>query len=282
MERPWKNRSGWVRPSAARATSRLAAALIAVSVLLTGCADPEYDTSTPERTLAAMQQMVKDGRTDLLKRVIHIEPRDITFADTVTEASAIEDVIDKTGDLLGRLYRVSRKLKERYPNDMVDEANFVTTGGIGMLLGAGVEKTLSEFLKNPFAFIDDQRQRLTVIDMGDGTAALLWDGEPPFGGLGLQMVETRQGWKIDIPVDLPPINRFRPETREEWSVLANMMLAFERSLKHFEDKLDRGEFGSLADASGQAGRMLGESAVVQGLIYSMMKGKGPDESKAGG
>ena len=50
-----------------------------------------------------------------------------------------------------------------------------------------------------------------------------------------------------------------------------MMLGIENSLSDFEREIDRGEFRSLSHASERAGRLLGESVIVQSIIYGMMK-----------
>ena len=245
--------------------------LIALAgIILSGCEDPEYDLSTPDKSVDAMKQMIEDGRADLLIQTLHLEPRDIEFADGVTEASAIEDVRGKVSDLLGQLYRVSQELRERYANEVGEEID-VARGPLGMIYGGFLEEPMADFLTDPFAFLRDQRERISTIDLGDGTAAVLWDDEPAFGGIGLQMREVDGEWQIDIPIGTPPISEFRPNTREEWAVIASMMLSFENALIDFEDRLNDGKFGSLADAAGEAGRMLGASAIVQGAIYAFMK-----------
>jgi hypothetical protein len=262
--------SGKTRKSGGGARGVAMAMMFGAAPFVVGCADPEYDASTPDLAIDAMQRMVEDGRADRLVTLVHIEPRDISYADGVSEESAIADVLDKAGELLARIWRVSRKLNERFPGEAVAEAG-AAGAEFGALLGAGFERGVSEFLTDPFAFITRQRDRITAIDMGDDTAAILWDGQPPFGGIGLGMVETGGTWKIDIPIDAPMLREYRPDTREEWGVIANIMLGLENALQDFESRLDRGEFSSLADAGNQAGRMLGESAIVQGLIYRTMK-----------
>ncbi|MED5507274.1 MAG: hypothetical protein VX684_05485, partial [Planctomycetota bacterium] len=109
-----------------------------------------------------------------------------------------------------------------------------------------------------------------VEDMYDGTAAVLFDDEPVLGGL-LSMVETGDGWKVAVPVQYAQTSDFWPQTRYEWSVIASMMVAIENSLNDFEREVDRGRFRSLSHASERAGRLLGESVVVQSIIYAMMK-----------
>lgn len=247
--------------------------VVAAALAFAGCEKEEYDQSSPEAAIDSMQKMVVDGRPERLVDLLHIEARDISFDDGVTEESAIDDVKEKTADLLAQLYNVSRKLNERYPNEVVEQTEFARSE-LGFIYGAALEKGMSDFLRDPFSFVREQRERITTIEMEDGDrsiAAILWDGEPALGEIGLQMVDVDGAWKIEFPIDMPPISGFRPETREEWRVVANIMLAFENSLRDFENALDNGHYHSLADASGAAGRMLGESAIIQGAIYAMMK-----------
>ena len=50
-----------------------------------------------------------------------------------------------------------------------------------------------------------------------------------------------------------------------------MMLAVENSLIDFERELDSGKFKTLQQATERIGRLLGESVVVQSVIYFSMK-----------
>jgi hypothetical protein len=123
-------------------------------------------------------------------------------------------------------------------------------------------------MTDPFGLLDEQANRLTIEDLGDGTAALLIDGQPAFG-FGPQMRNIEGSWKVDVPLDL--LQKYRPGTRHEWAVVASMMLAMENALSTFEDELDAGSFRDLRHASDRAGRLLGERVVVQVMIYAGMK-----------
>lgn len=242
------------------------AACVGGLVLLTGCSDPTYDTSTPQAAVDSMQKMVEDGRPDMLPTLIYIEPRDITFDDGVTEASAIEDVRAKLSDMLAQLWRVTQKLQRAFPDEVEQEGEQVMVGfgmdGFGDWFGA--------ILADPFEVLREQRERITAEDMYDGTAAVLLDDEPAFGGF-VSMLETSDGWRVTLPVEYAHSSDFWPQTRYEWSVIASMMLGIENSLSDFEREIDRGEFRSLSHASERAGRLLGESVIVQSIIYGMMK-----------
>lgn len=256
--------------------------VVCVKCGLTGCSDPTYDQSTPDAAINAAMTMVEDGRPDLLPSLLYLPARDISYEDGVTEASAIEDVRGKLRDLLAQMHRISQKVRERYPDEIRQELGAVAID----ISGSNFEQFFAEFMADPFRFMKVQRERVTTIDLGDGTAAILVDGQPPFGGIGLQMREVDGEWMIEVPIDHPAIGRYRPNTRHEWAVIASMMLGFENSLHDFEAALDDGEFRDLRSASLHVGRLMAESAAIQAIIYSRMKdsaaGEQPDGSSRRG
>ncbi len=276
-----------VVPSRWRARRRpvgVAAACAAACAFLCGCSDPRYDTATPEKTLDAITLMIADGRPDLLPTLIEVKARDIRFDDGVTEASAISDVKAKLGDMLGRLWRVTQKLKKRWPEQVDKELQLAKaslakpTAGTTAAGGAGLSRDigdiLSRIMADPFVYLTEMRGRLHAEDMTDGTASLLWDGETWQGPVLL--IETKEGWRVSVPEAYVQGNDVWPQTRQEWAVVAYMMLGIENSLKDFERELDSGKFRDLRQASERVGRLIGESVVAQAIIYATMKPKGKD------
>ena len=257
-------------------TSRLANVLLLLALVsgLSGCDRGEYDTSTPQRALDSMQKMVEDGRPERLIDLIYIEPRAIEFEDGVTEESAIAEVRIKLSDMIAQLWQVALKLQEQFPGDLDNEVDEVRI----RFGGDGFGDWFGRILSDPFRVLREQKERIIVEDMYDGTAAVLFDGDPVFGGL-LAMVETPDGWQVAVPVQYAQTSEYWPQTRYEWSVIASMMVAIENSLTDFEREVDRGRFRSLSHASERAGRLLGESVVVQSVIYAMMKDDDDDEDE---
>ena len=123
--------------------------------------------------------------------------------------------------------------------------------------------------------LDESREKLAAEDLGDGTAALLYEDSPVAGGF-VALVETGDGWRVTVPVELVQSNEYWPQTRQEWAVLASLLLGIENSLTMFEGELDAGKFKTLDQATERVGRLLGESVVVQSVIYATMKGKPAD------
>ena len=238
------------------------------ALLLFGCSKPAYDTATPDALLDSIQKAVKDGRPEDLPRFIEIAARDITFDDGVTEASAIGDVKRKLSDMLGQLGRVSRKLKAQFAKDLGKKKTELDRISDRFGFGPIVERAVTD----PFAVLDESRGKLTAEDLGDGTAALNYDDKPVAGGF-VALVETGDGWRVTVPIELVQSNEFWPQTRYEWAVLASLLLSVENSLSMFERELDQGKFRTLDQASERVGRLLGESVIVQSVIYASMKGK---------
>jgi hypothetical protein len=246
----------------------------AVSAVLGGCADPAYDTATPTALLDSIQKAVKDGRPEDLPQFLEIQARDIAFEDGVTEASAISDVKGKLSEMLGQLGRVSRKLKARFEKDLAKTKTQAERVSDRFGFGPAVERIVTD----PFKVLDESRTKLEAEDLGDGTAALTYEGDPLFGGF-VALVETGDGWRVTVPLELVQSNEYWPQTRHEWAVLASLLLGVENSLTMFEAELDQGKFRTLDQASERVGRLLGESVVVQSVIYASMKGKDAGDGK---
>jgi hypothetical protein len=254
--------------------------ILAPCLLLVACERPAFDTATPEATLDAVVSMVQQRQAAQLPQLIEIEARDITFPDGVTEASAIGEVKAKAGDMLDRLLRVAAGLRDRFPQAVAKEVRAATSRR-----NRGIRDNTLAILADPGAWLASQRPRLAATDLGDGTAALTWDDEPVLAGV-LTLVETGDGWRFRVPVELVRENPYWPDTREEWSVITSMMLAVENALMDFERDLDGGKIASLDAASARVGRLVGESVVVQSVIYAAMKrpesAGTPDPSGTGG
>jgi hypothetical protein len=242
--------------------------------LAPGCSKAKYDTSTPAKAVEAMQAMVKDGHPELLLDLFWLEPRPITYSDGVTEASAIEDVRAKAKSMVKQLFRVSKKLKQRYPAEVEAELAAAASGATR----SGFGDVFSRVMTDPFGWVDTNRDRLVVEDLSDGTASVEIDGKPVLGGM-ISMAETKDGWKLTIPAALVQSTEYFPDTREEWAVVAYMMLAIENAMTDFENELDAGKFRKLSDASERVGRLIAEGAGAQAIIYAMMQQNQPGVEK---
>ena len=240
-----------------------------------GCKKPKFNTSTPEDMLDAATEMVAQNHAEYLPTLLDIPARDITFDDGVTEASAIDEVKLKAGDMLARLVRVAGELRDRFPKQVEKEIKIV----LGKGRNASVRDIAIAAIADPAAWLTAQRALLTATDLGDETAALNFDGQPIFAG-ALTLTQTSDGWRVRFPVELIRSSKYWPDSREEWAIVASMMLAVENALKDFERDLNSGSIKNLDAASSRVGRLIGESVVAQSIIYSMMKREGDQDESA--
>ena len=249
--------------------------MLMLLLALAACRKPGPDTSTPEATLDAAVAMVREGRVRELPMLIEIPARDVTFDDGVTEASAIGEVKQKAGAMLERVVGVAARLRQRFPGEVAKEVKAASKK-----TSTGVRDQLVAVLGDPAAWIEAQRPRLKATDLGDGTAALSFDGQPVFAG-ALSLANTDDGWRFRVPVELLRDSPYWPDTRHEWSVIASMMLAVEHAIEDFQRDLDGGKITSLDMASSRVGRLVGESVAVQSIIYAMMKRPETEGAKEG-
>ena len=240
-----------------------------------GCKKPKFNTSTPEDMLDAATEMVAQNHAEYLPTLLDIPARDITFDDGVTEASAIDEVKLKAGDMLARLVRVAGELRDRFPKQVDKEIKIV----LGKGRNASVRDIAVAAIADPATWLTAQRALLTATDLGDETAALNFDGQPIFAG-ALTLTQTAEGWRVRFPIELVRSSKYWPDSREEWAIVASMMLAVENALKDFERDLNSGSIKNLDAASSRVGRLIGESVVAQSIIYSMMKREGDQDESA--
>ncbi len=236
-----------------------------------GCKKPKFNTSTPEDMLDAATEMVVKNQAQYLPTLLDIPARDVTFDDGVTEASAIEEVKTKAGDMLARLVRVAGELRDRFPKQVEKEIKIVLSKG----RKASARDIAIAAIADPATWITAQRALLSATDLGDETASLQFDGQPIFAG-ALTLTQTSDGWRVRFPVELVRSSKYWPDSREEWAVVASMMLAVENALKDFERDLNSGAIKNLDAASSRVGRLIGESVVAQSIIYAMMKRDGDE------
>ena len=236
-----------------------------------GCKKPKFNTSTPEDMLDAATEMVVKNQAQYLPTLLDIPSRDVTFDDGVTEASAIEEVKTKAGDMLARLVRVAGELRDRFPKQVEKEIKIVLSKG----RKASARDIAIAAIADPATWLTAQRALLSATDLGDETASLQFDGQPIFAG-ALTLTQTSDGWRVRFPVELVRSSKYWPDSREEWAVVASMMLAVENALKDFERDLNSGAIKNLDAASSRVGRLIGESVVAQSIIYAMMKRDGDE------
>jgi len=234
-----------MRPILAGITVALIAIVTGV-VMLMASPDrprPDYPARTPDALLDAAVAMIEDGRPDLLPSLID------------APSTEFRAVLDRLGGLLASLRELSRALETEFPSQV---ASLRSSPPPGLLSGAAAEgfddDTLARLLADPFAWLEGARDRLETIPIGDDAAAILVDGAPAFGvGLTMRRVEEGQ-WRVVVPLGLPFVGRYLPQSRDEWSIVASMVTVVDNALRDLTRDVRRGRCETIDDAVSLAGQ----------------------------
>lgn len=247
--------------------SGLAAVLIGLAVMLTHDrpgSEREYAASTPDELIASAFEAIERGEADRLS--------DFVYAPT----PEFRAVLDRLGALLGSLGDLASALDERFPADVaklkVEAARgggpglgsllgAVTGGGRGRGPGAGAggapgasqQASVEALLADPYGWADALKDRVSAVVIADDLAAVQVDGKPALGGLGMTLRRDDGRWWIDLPLELPMVKKYVPQTLEEHQVLGSMIKVVDNAVIDLTKDVRSGACRTLKDASGLAG-----------------------------
>lgn len=86
-----------------------------------------------------------------------------------------------------------------------------------------------EILIDPYAWIEDGRDRLGTAYVSDGMVALTWDDKTLLPPLGVVLAEDEDGvWRLLLPTRYPGVSAVMPRTADEYAVWGSMV----RTLEH--------------------------------------------------
>jgi hypothetical protein len=255
--------------------------LLALAIILAwlpaGCSrsEPDYAQSTPEQTIQSALAMVREGNARSLSTLI--------FADSVE----LRAVLNRAGDLLGSLQTLAKTVERRMPAEVAalraaSASQPPGTGLIGNLQPGraasrntpaqrggpdgpppAVRNALQTLLADPFAWIEANASRLTAVPISDDTVALQIDNQPVLPPLGLTMRRSGNDWFFVLPLNLPVVSNYLPQTRQEWSIIASLVRVADTLVKELADDVDAGRVTSLEALARRAGeKVLGPGAIV--------------------
>jgi hypothetical protein len=107
-------------------------------------------------------------------------------------------------------------------------------------------------MANPFGVLEANAARLSTVSLADDQAAVLFDGKP-IPPLGLTMKKENDAWFFVLPTNLPGVNQFLPETRNEWSILGSLIKALENSIAELRDDVRAGKITKIDQLAEKAG-----------------------------
>ncbi|MBL1217641.1 MAG: hypothetical protein D8M59_09110 [Planctomycetes bacterium] len=249
------------------------AGLLAVT---TGCRRT-YDQSSAEAVMESARAMVEDGQVAQLPKLI--------YARTERERA----MYDKCGYLLDRMYRLSERIREEFPEEVAE------------LKDEGIEKAqevaqeqdrrrgndnvwqewVAGFLSDPFGMLDKQMARVEVVEVDDLRSAVTVDGMPAFGvGLVIRKGDGDDpNWYFELPTSIPMVNQQMPQTEAEWKIIGAMLKSVANSVSWIEESIDSGEAESLKDVGQEAFEMVAPTLFMQWSLYDRAVKARPKEAE---
>jgi hypothetical protein len=251
-----------------------------------------YSQASPEDVLASMIQMVKDDNANRIS--------DMIYADTPEMRSALS----RLGGLFGSLQNVGEAVNEKFPKDVAAlrervKKEAAAAGGQDGILAllqsarpptqrpgqAAVPRTAADrrarerqfqdiaarLMANPFEFLEEGANRLSVLKISDDTAVLRLDEQPLLGGI-LTMREREGRWWLMLPLNLPGVNQFAPQTKSEWAIIASLMKVGENTMNELAKDVRAGKAGTIDGVA----QLAGEKAFLPAGIVMVMYGKEMD------
>lgn len=257
--------------------SALAACSLALAALAS-CdrSDPPYSQASPEALAQTASAMVRDGNARLLSRLV--------FADSVE----LRAVLNRLGELLGSLQRLAREVEQAMPAEVAQLRarnadpklagtsllQSVTTGRLPTRERGGpdgpppvIQNALYTLLADPFAWIDSNAKRVTFVSLADDLVAIQVDGQPALAPIGLTLRRSGDEWFLVLPLNLPFLSNYLPQTRQEWSIAASLIRVANSVVSELADDVSSGRVRTLDALARRAGEKAFGPAAMVFIVY---------------
>lgn len=260
----------------------IAGGMVGLAAVLVGLA---VTFTAPQRGKGALPPA--DSPDELITSVFTVvdQRRPDRLTDLIYAASPeMRAVLDRMGVMFGNVQSLAIALQERFPAEVerlkasAQEGNGpgvqglmraaqqgaanaqAQQGGRGNRGGArGGSQPGGEFvaavLADPYGWITRARDRVTTVEIAADAAAVLVDKRPAFG-LGLTLRKDQGRWWIDLPLQIPQVAKYTPQSPEEFMILGSMVQALDNAVVDLTADVKAGKAGSLEEAS----RLAGEKA----------------------
>ncbi|MDX2147213.1 MAG: hypothetical protein SFZ23_06790 [Planctomycetota bacterium] len=251
--------------------------LLVLAAFAGGCSRKErYSQATPEATIRTARLMVERGEVEKLPTLIYSESKEFSalmkrfgillssvsdLASTVqekfpAEVAALRAPADEGGDKPGFLAQLAQSQGRRFnPGNAAQEEAF------GNLV--------KQIFADPFGWLAQGEQRLSVEEIDDSRVAVLLDGEPVLAPVGLIMrKDVDDKWAFVLPTQFPGLGDFMPRSRQEYSIVASLFKVFDNAVKDLDADVKAGRIANLEDLSRAAGEKAFIPAVMTYFAYT--------------
>lgn len=258
-----------------------------------------YTQGSAQEVLDSALRMVKDNRADLLPKLIYADSREARLA--MQRLGALLGNVQKMGLLVAEKFPAETKAVRdsmieaagglsigvgpgSVGGDEADEADEPSerpAGAEGAGGGApsiatdpasqrrqrrGAELIAQRVFANPLGFITDNERRLSVRQESDDAAVVLLDGQPIAGGL-VRIERRAERWWLMLPLNLPVVQQYAPQTRGEWLIVGDVIRVFDNLVVDLSAELRDGKLQNLTHISNRAGEMLFGPAALAIVAY---------------
>lgn len=260
-------------------------ALVVSALTLPACGrDADYSQDTPDDVLKSALAMVKNGDARLLGRLLDDGG-----------SKDMRAVLNRLGRLTGSLQELAKTVAERFPDDVAKLKTQVAEEAQGekgqqalevIMKGPGspaarkgpptqqeqdqqrafFEGTFARLMADPFSFLEQAAGRLSTQRITDDQAAIMLD-EKPVPPVGLTMRLRDGKWYIELPLNLPGVSQYLPQTHTEHQIVASLIKVFDNTVKDLTETVRTGGVASINQLAEKAGERAFVPAGMVMLVY---------------
>jgi len=129
------------------------------------------------------------------------------------------------------------------------------------------EQIIGRIFADPFSWITSVEGRLTTQLIADDQAAVLLDGAP-VPPIGLSMRRADGKWYFELPLSLPVISGYVPQTFSEWSIVGSLIRVFENTVRELTDDVKASRVSRIEQLAEKAGEKAFIPAVMVFVAYT--------------
>ena len=129
------------------------------------------------------------------------------------------------------------------------------------------EQIIGRIFADPFSWITSVEGRLTTQLIADDQAAVLLDNAP-VPPIGLSMRRADGKWYFELPLSLPVISGYVPQTFSEWSIVGSLIRVFENTVRELTDDVKSNRVSRIEQLAEKAGEKAFVPAVMVFVAYT--------------
>jgi hypothetical protein len=274
-----------------RAAARVMLTVVMLAALI-GCGDGGPGRKTPDDVLRTATIMVERGRARELSTLFHADNEDM------------KKVLHNMGVLFGNLQKLGNAVTDEFPREVASlresMEDAAKSGKATSLLSqiassqsrgsrraardpekwrkeqAQREKQFGDAMNalfaDPYGFLERSAGRLSTVPITDDTAAILWDSKPVLAPVGMVMKRDAStgDWAIVLPLNIPGLANFMPQTSQEYKVFAALVAIINNVIVDLAKDVREKRITTMSDLSRKAGEKAFMPAAMGYVAYSKL------------